>query len=318
MDGSMAICSLVAAITGVRPVDGCYGERMAMGENRRVAEETPGRDAVLVVIPAFNEEASIGSVIDSVRRHMPAVHILVVDDGSCDGTSRRVREAGADLLRLPCNLGVGAALEVALRHAETMGYAYALRLDADGQHDPRDALRLLGAARRGEADVLIGSRFLDAGSNGDEASQGKRWRHQTAWARVLGIKVFASLVSILIGQPISDPTCGLRCFNRAAIRYLAYHHPQDYPEVESMVVLHRAGFRLKELPVVIYPRTSGVSSISTWKAVYYVFRVMLAASIAAIRTMPNGQEEEWGRIRRAVELVQTEAEKFPEEEPHVA
>ncbi len=246
---------------------------------------------VLVVIPAYNEEESIGEVVKGVHRHMPLADIIVVDDGSSDNTSRRVIRSGAGLLRLPCNFGVGAALEVALRYAESMGYSYALRLDADGQHDPRDALRLLHAVRRGEADVSIGSRFLGV------RSPGLHRNHQITPARVLGIKVFATLVSLLIGQPISDPTCGLRCFNRQAMRYLARHHPQDYPEVESVVALHRAGFRLKELPVASHPRTGGVSSISTWKAVLYVFRVMLAASIAAVRSLPD---------------------KLPEEKPYVA
>jgi glycosyltransferase involved in cell wall biosynthesis len=275
-------------------------------------------DAVLVVIPAYNEEESIKSVVAGVRRHIPRAGILVVDDGSSDDTSTRVQESGADLLRLPCNLGVGAALEVALKYAEARGYAYALRLDADGQHDPRDALRLLDAARRAEADVLIGSRFLDADLRPNGTLQGMRWRHQTTPARTLGIKIFASLVSLLIGQPISDPTCGLRCFNRQAICYLARYHPQDYPEVESMVVLHRAGFRLKELPVTIYPRTGGVSSIGTWKAVYYVFRVMLAASIAAVRSLPNGNAEEADTCPLPVERHSVEPEQIPEEEPHVA
>ena len=120
--------------------------------------------AVLVVIPAYNEEESIRKVVQGVNRHIPMADVLVVDDGSSDDTSRRVQESGAELLRLPRNLGVGAALEVALRYAEDMGYSYALRLDADGQHDPQDALRLLAAAMRGEADVLIGSRFLDLAS----------------------------------------------------------------------------------------------------------------------------------------------------------
>lgn len=248
------------------------------------------RSSVLVVIPAYNEEQSIESVVDSVRRHIPQAAILVVDDGSEDNTSARAQSARAGLLRLPCNLGVGAAMEVAFRHAEQKGYAYALRLDADGQHDPRDALRLLDAVKGGEADVSIGSRFLQ------NDSPGRNWRHQTTLARALGIKVFATLVSLLIGQTISDPTCGLRCFNRPAMRYLAHYHPQDYPEVESMVVLHRAGFRLKEIPVEIYPRTGGVSSISTGRAVYYAFRVTLAASIAAVRSTPD---------------------KFLEESPHV-
>ena len=248
---------------------------------------------VLVVIPAYNEAESIEKVVQGVRSQMPWAAILVVDDGSSDGTGQRVLESGADLLRLPCNLGVGAALEVALQYAEQQGYTYALRLDADGQHDPQDALRLLAAVRRDEADVTIGSRFLrvdDARPAPTERSRalwGKNWKHQTTPVRALGIKTFAALVSLLIGQPISDPTCGLRCFNREAMRYLARYHPQDYPEVESMVVLHRAGFRLKELPVEIYPRIGGVSSIGTGKAIYYVFRVMLAASIAAVRSVPE-------------------------------
>jgi glycosyltransferase involved in cell wall biosynthesis len=255
-----------------------------------VLGESTDESRVLVVIPAYNEEESLESVIDSVRRHIPQADILVVDDGSEDNTSERAQSARAGLLRLPCNLGVGAAMEVALRHAEQRAYAYALRLDADGQHDPRDALRLLAAVKSGEADVSIGSRFLQ------NDAPGRNWRHQTTLARGLGIKIFAALVSLLIGQPISDPTCGLRCFNRPAMRYLARYHPQDYPEVESMVVLHRAGFRLKELPVEIYPRTGGVSSISTGRAVYYAFRVTLAASIAAVRSTPG---------------------KIPEESPHV-
>lgn len=265
----------------------------------------------LVVIPAYNEEESIRRVVEGINYHIPGADVLVVDDGSSDDTSRRVQESGAELLRLPRNLGVGAALEVALRYAEEMGYSYALRVDADGQHDPQDALRLLEAVKEDEADVLIGSRFLDPGPDERQRVRKPGWRHQTTPTRAVGIKVFASLVSLLIGQEISDPTCGLRCFNRRAICYLARNHPQDYPEVESMVVLHRAGFRLKEVPVAIYPRTGGVSSISTGKAIYYVFRVMLAASIAAVRSVPNGEPVK-------VERRPLEPEKMPEEEPHVA
>ena len=245
---------------------------------------------VLVVIAAYNEEESIREVIKGVHAHIPFADVLVVDDGSADDTSLRVLESGAELLRLPCNLGVGAAMEVALRHADSRGYAYALRLDADGQHDPRDALCLLSLVRRGGADVSIGSRFLANGSSGKHAL------HPTTPARALGIHVFARLVSFLIGQSISDPTCGLRCFNRQAMRYLARHHPQDYPEVESVVTLHRAGFQIRELPVTVYPRIGGVSSISAWKAVYYVFRVMLAASIAAVRSLPDRTAEEEAHV----------------------
>jgi glycosyltransferase involved in cell wall biosynthesis len=285
---------------------------VAKGLRRKGMKESLETGAVLVVIPAYNEEASIRRVVEGVRHHIPAADILVVDDGSVDETSRRLEATGAELLRLPCNLGVGAALEVALQYAEAMGYSYALRLDADGQHDPRDALRLLAAAKQGEADILIGSRFLEGASVRRESAQSPGWRLQTTPIRALGIKLFASMVSILIGQPISDPTCGLRCFNRPAICYLARYHPQDYPEVESMVVLHRAGFRLKEMPVSIYPRTGGVSSISSWKAVYYVFRVMLAVTIASVRSMPNGKPAPAGQQKLLG------SEQIPEEEAHVA
>jgi glycosyltransferase involved in cell wall biosynthesis len=243
-------------------------------------------DRVLTLVPAFNEEEAIEQLLEDLRLYYPVTDIVVVDDGSSDETSKRVLRSDCDLLRLPCNLGVGAAIQVALRFAEERGYEYVLRLDADGQHDPDDAFRLLAAVIDGEADAAIGSRFL-----------GWRWlgkdrNYRTTATRAMGIKVFSTLVSLLIGQKVTDPTSGLRCYNRRIIRYLARHHPQDYPEVESVVVLHRAGFRMVELPATIYPRHAGDSSIDTWKSVYYVFRVLLAAVIAAFRTLPLGIPEE--------------------------
>lgn len=236
---------------------------------------------ILTVIPAYNEEECIRSVVQAVRLYSPLTDALVVDDGSSDATFERALGSEADVLRLPCNLGIGAALQLALKYADDMGYRYVLRLDADGQHDPDDAFRLLAAVMRGEADVAIGSRFLGT------QWLGKKRNYSTTITRALGIKVFSTLVSVLIGQPVTDPTSGLRCYNQRVIGYLARHHPQDYPEVESVVALHRAGYNLLELPVTIHPRIAGTSSISTWKAVYYVFRVLLAAVIASLRTMPD-------------------------------
>jgi hypothetical protein len=137
----------------------------------------------------------------------------------------------------------------------------------------------------GEADAAIGSRFLGG------QWLGKDRNYETSFTRAIGIKVFATLVSFLIGQKVTDPTSGLRCYNSRVTRYFARHHPQDYPEVESVVVLHRAGFRVMELPATIYPRRAGESSIDAWKSFYYVFRVLLAASIAAFRTLPGGISE---------------------------
>jgi len=233
--------------------------------------------SVLIIIPAYNEKKAIKRVIEEVSLFSCLADILIVDDGSVDGTSRQVLTTDADLLRLPCNLGIGAALQVALRYADDLGYAYTLRLDGDGQHNAEDAFRLLCAVMKGEADAAIGSRFL-----------GVRWlgkgrNYQATVSRSIGIKVFSKTVSLLVGQPITDPTSGLRCYNRQVIRYLARYHPQDYPEVESVVMLHRAGFRLLELPATISPRIAGTTSINTPKAIYYVFRVLLATLIAAVR-----------------------------------
>ena len=232
---------------------------------------------ILTIIPAFNEEACIEHVVETVRVYGPLTDILVIDDGSCDDTSHKVLKAGAELLSLPCNLGVGAALQVGLQFAERMGYAYALRLDGDGQHDPEDAFRLLDAVMNGEADAAIGT------VSGDEWL-GKGRNYHTSMTRALGIRLFALLTSRCTGHRITDPTSGLRCYNRQVIRYLARAHPQGYPEIESIIMLHQAGFRLLELPATIYPRFSGKSSIDSWKSFYYAFRVLLIILIASMRS----------------------------------
>lgn len=236
------------------------------------------RSNVLTMIPAFNEEDCIEQVVHDLRLFFPLSDFVVIDDGSSDGTSHEVLRVGdVDLLRLPTNLGVGGALQVGLKFAEEMGYEYTLRLDADGQHDPEDAFRLLTAVMEGQADAAIGSRFLAT------RWLGKDRNYKTTLTRKLGIKLYAGLVSLVTRQPITDPTSGLRCYNRRAICYLSRFHPQDYPEVESTVMLHRAGFRLTELPATFYPRVAGTSTIDSWKSLYYAFRVLLATIIAVFR-----------------------------------
>lgn len=235
------------------------------------------RSNVLTIIPAYNEEDCIERVVHDLRLYFPLSDFLVIDDGSSDNTSREVLRSGVELLRLPVNLGVGGALQAGLRFANERGYDYTLRLDADGQHDPEDAFRLLHAVMTDEADAAIGSRFL--------ATEwlGKDRNYKTTTTRKLGIKTFAGLVSLLTRQTITDPTSGLRCYNRAVICYLAETHPQDYPEVESTVILHRAGFRLTELPATFSPRVAGKSTIDSWKSLFYAFRVLLATVIAVLR-----------------------------------
>lgn len=268
------------------------GRKVVIRKMEALSKRSQDRDqsAVLIVIPAYNEEESIKQVIEESHQYFPSTDIVVVDDGSSDCTSQQVLGANAELLRLPCNMGVGAAIEVALKYAERHGYSYALRLDGDGQHCPDDAVRLLAAVRNGEADAALGSRFMETRWPGDEDG------YCTTRTRAIGIRVFSTLVSLLIGQKITDPTCGLRCYNRRVIRYLARYHPQDYPEVESIVVLHRAGFRMLELPTTVRPRIAGKSTIGNAMAIYYVFRVTLAAIIAVLRRLPGKIPEEEANV----------------------
>lgn len=232
----------------------------------------------LVIIPAYNEERSIAAVVREARAALVGADVVVVDDGSADSTAQRALAAGAWLLRLPCNLGVGAALQTGLKLAEQRGYHYAIRLDGDGQHNPSDARRLLEAVQRGQADVARGSRFL---MGRPDALSGA---YTTPTGRTMGIQLLAGLIGLLTHQRVTDPTSGLYCYNRRVICYLARHHPQDYPEVEALIMLHRREFRMIELPTVMRPRLAGNSSISGPGSVYYMLRVAVAALIAAMRT----------------------------------
>lgn len=240
--------------------------------------ERTARSQTLVIIPAYNEEESIAAVVREARAELRGADVVVVDDGSADTTAQRALEAGAWLLSLPCNLGVGAALQTGLRLAEERGYQYAVRLDGDGQHNPIDAQRLLEAVQQGRADVVSGSRFLEARPNRPPGE------YLTPTGRTVGIRLLARLIGLLTRQRVTDPTSGVYCYNRRVICYLARHHPQDYPEVETRIVLQRCGFRLLELPTVMRPRLAGNSTISGPGSIYYMLRVAVAVLITTLRT----------------------------------
>ncbi|MBS1251536.1 MAG: Polyprenol monophosphomannose synthase [Anaerolineales bacterium] len=235
----------------------------------------PAQAPCLVIIPALNEEHTIAEVVQGARSHLPFADILVIDDGSRDNTAAEARRAGAIVLRLPYNLGIGGAVQTGFKFAHRHSYEYVARVDADGQHDPRDLSLLLGAVQHQEADVAIGTRFEHALPD-----------RATSFLRRLGTWGFARLVSFLTGQPASDTTSGLQCLNRSAVECLAAYYPQDYPEVEGRIVLHRAGLRVLEMPVVMHPRNNGRSSITPPRAVYYVVKVLLATLMAMVRETP--------------------------------
>jgi glycosyltransferase involved in cell wall biosynthesis len=226
---------------------------------------------VLVIIPAYNEEESLGAVIDDVRRHVDDCDIVVVDDCSTDSTAQRAREHGAELLTLPVNLGIGGAVQTGFKLAAARGHDFAVQVDGDGQHPATEIDRLLEPLRRGEADVAVGSRFIEG-----EGFQSTRTRR-------LGIRLFVWLTHLTSGRRILDPTSGFRAYNRDAIAFLAERYPSDYPEVESITTLSRNRFRIKELPVTMLERTGGRSSITPARSIFYLVKVSLASIVSSAR-----------------------------------
>ena len=226
---------------------------------------------ILVITPAYNEAVNIQAVILAVRREFAAADVLVVNDGSQDDTSRLARESGAIVLDLPYNLGIGGAMQTGYVFAYEQGYDVAIQLDGDGQHDPAYLPILLVPIADGTADLVIGSRFIGPSI------------FRSSLARRAGIKWFAWLISLLIGQTVTDTTSGFRAGNRSVIEFFASAYPQDYPEPESVVVAHRVGLCIQEVPVEMHVRQGGKSSINLWRSVYYAIKVTLAILMSVVR-----------------------------------
>jgi len=225
---------------------------------------------VLVAIPAYGEEKSIGGIVSSIRRKLP-YDVVVVNDGSLDGTSAAARDAGAVTLDLPCNLGIGGAIQTAYQFARDQGYDALVRVDADGQHEVEDIPIVLDPVLRGDADAVIGSRFL-----------GEK-EYRISIPRIFGIRFFRWLVRWNTGYRVTDPTSGFFAINRRLIEFYSHHYPSDYPEVDAYIIMHRLKARTMEVPVRMYERAEGKSSITTFRAVYYMVKVTLSFLINRIR-----------------------------------
>ena len=234
----------------------------------------------IAIIPAFNEEDAIGTVVDEVFAFDPTFDVLVVDDASHDGTRERARQHGARVVCLPFNLGIGGAVQAGFRYASNKGYDIVVRVDGDGQHDPAELGPLLNVVLTGRADICVGSRF--AGGEGYRSSPARR----------VGIRLLARTVSLLTGQRVTDTTSGFQVLNRKAITLFAQDYPHDYPEVEAAVMVHKHRLRLVELPVRMRERTAGRSSIRGAHTVYYMAKVMLAILIGALRRKATPLEEQ--------------------------
>jgi len=226
-------------------------------------------ERTVAVVPAFDEEAAIGAVVLEIAQLDPAIDVVVVDDGSSDGTADAAARAGATVVRLPFNLGIGAAVQTGFRWALERDYDVAVRLDGDGQHDAAELPKLLAPLETGEADVVTGSRFRE-GEDG----------YRPPLHRRLGITWFARLVSLLSGQRVTDTTSGFQAMNRKGIELFARDYPSDYPEVEATVLVLKHRLRLVEVPVTMREREHGSSSITFLRSLYYAVKVTLALLVA--------------------------------------
>jgi glycosyltransferase involved in cell wall biosynthesis len=230
-------------------------------------------------VPAFNEEETIGEVVAEVLDYDASFEVLVVDDGSADATAECAREAGARVLRLPLNLGIGGAVQAGYMYALERGFDIAVQVDGDGQHDARELGRLLEPVLAGRADLAIGTRF-----SGPRA-------YRAPLARRVGIGMFAAIVSLRVRQRMTDTTSGFRAVNRRGIRLFAADYPHDYPEVESVVTAARGNLRVCEVPVFMRPRIAGRSSITALRSFYYVVKVLLALFVGLFPRQPLTTDE---------------------------
>ena len=226
---------------------------------------------VLILIPAFNEEAAVAGVIQEVQASVPGTPILVVDDCSIDATRSKAQIAGVRVLGLPHHLGLGGCVQAGYKLAYELGFNYVIRVDGDGQHDPRDIPTVLKALEQGDCEMVIGSRFV----NGNGA--------HTSWLRAAGIVFFRTVLRPILGRPVRDPTSGFVGVNRTALELFSATFPLEYPEIEALVVLQRKRFRFVEVPCQFRPRRSGRSTITAVKSLYYIIHVLLGVFVNMLK-----------------------------------
>jgi glycosyltransferase involved in cell wall biosynthesis len=228
-------------------------------------------DSLLVIVPAFNEQGAIAEVVRSVHRHVPGVPVLVIDDCSTDDTILTARQVGAEVLALPHHLGLGGCVQAGYKLAYELGFQYVIRVDGDGQHNPRDIPRIFEKLKTSGCEMVIGSRFVS--ENGS----------RTGTVRSLGIRFFRLVLRPILGKPVHDPTSGFVGVNRRALVVFSRTFPLEYPEIEALVVLQRRRFRFEEVPCTMLPRTTGRSSITALKSLYYIVHVLLGVFVNVLK-----------------------------------
>ena len=234
-----------------------------------IAPDKP--DSLLIIVPALNEEGAIGNVVREIQQYVPGVPIVVIDDCSSDNTIHLARQAGAQVLPMPHHLGLGGCVQAGYKLAYELGYQYVIRVDGDGQHNAADIPRVFHTLKTSGCEMVIGSRFI--------SESGQR----TGVVRSLGIRFFRFVLRPVLGKAVHDPTSGFVGVNRRALNVFRGSFPLEYPEIEALVVLQRRRFQFEEVPCKFRPRTTGRSTITALKSLYYVLHVLLGVFVNVLK-----------------------------------
>lgn len=235
---------------------------------------------VLIIIPAYNEAEAISGVLTDLREKTPEYDVLVVNDGSTDNTAEVVkRHPGVNLVQLPFNMGIGNTVQTGYKFAVLNGYDIAVQCDADGQHPVHQLPKIIQAVLDGRGDMVIGSRYV---AHTDYAPP---------LFRRIGKSLLSRIVDSVVGGGVTDTTSGFRAMNRDVFSVFANNYPDDYPEPEALVIMHKHGLKAVEIPVDMQPRQGGESSINATRAVYYIIKVSLAIFIGVVKKTPRSQSE---------------------------
>lgn len=233
-------------------------------------EDDKPQPRVLVLIPVLNEANSIGELASEIRRKYPGFDLLVVDDGSTDDSAERARANGAVVLRHSFNLGDGAARQTGFLFARRGGYDLLIHLDGDAQHTPDEVGLLFDELRRGQADLVVGSRFLGS------------CRYDPGITKRIGIGLFSLICSLAVRQKITDPTSGFRGLNRRAIElFTSGYYPQHYPDADVIISAHYNGLNIREIPVSMNP-TRSVNLHRGGKIFYYLYKMLLSTFVSIL------------------------------------
>ena len=261
-----------SAVAPYRPVE------VARPEIRATSVVAPWRGLkCLVIVPAFNEGQSVGKVVRQIRKALPDFDVLVIDDGSTDDTARQVPHDTV-VVSLPFNLGIGGAMQTGYRYAALHKYDIAVQVDGDGQHRPGEVPGLVEHLLQGNCDMVVGSRFV------------KKSPYKQSLSRMTGIHILSGWIRLLTGLRIDDCTSGFRAANARVIRAFAHWYPEDYPEPEVLLLLHRSGFRIDEIPTRMRRRMYGKTSISLTRGIVYVVKVSVCLLLDMVREpWPSGK-----------------------------